>query len=75
MARKNPKNPTRRADLIETAEGDFAQAISLAGDEYRENLALGMPRPEAEAIWYERRADANARRGEALDHIDIEMPA
>ena len=66
------KNATSKADAIESAEGDFARSVTSAGAEYRENLALGMPKGEAERIWKERHADAKALYGEALDHIEIE---
>ncbi len=66
------KNATARADAIEAAEGTYAQAVTDAGNEYRENLALGMKKGQAEAIWRERLADAKAIHGEALDHIEID---
>lgn len=65
MTRKN-------SAAIEAAERTYANAIADAGNEYRENVALGMPRAEAERIWQESKADARAIRGEALDHIEIE---
>lgn len=67
------KNATAKADAIEAAEGTFAQAITDAGNEYRENVTLGMPKADAEAIWQERQADAEAIRNEAIDHIEIEF--
>lgn len=66
------KNATRKAAAIEAAEGTFTQAITDAGNEYRENLALGMPKDDATAIWQERQAHAKALRSEALDHIEIQ---
>ena len=66
------KNATSRADAIEAAEGTYRNAITNAGNEYRENLALGMPKADAEAIWQERQDDAEAIRSEAMDHIEIE---
>ena len=60
------KNATSRADAIEAAEGTYNQAITDAGNEYRENLALGMPKADAEAIWQERQSEANSIYGEAL---------
>lgn len=65
------KNATRRADMIEAAEGNYAQRITDAGNEYRENLAIDMDRDEAAAIWRERCEDAEALRSEALDHIEF----
>ena len=64
------KNATSRADAIEAAEGTYTQAVTDAGNEYRENLALGMPQADAQAIWQERMDDAKAIHGEALDHIE-----
>lgn len=67
------KNATAKADAIEAVEGTFAQAITDAGNEYRENLSLGMPKDEAVRIWQERQDDAEAIRNEAIDHIEIEF--
>ena len=66
------KNATSRADAIEAAEGTYNQAVADAGNEYRENLALGMSQADAQAIWQERMDDANGIYGEAKDHIEIE---
>jgi len=63
---------TRKADAIESAKGTYSQEIASAGNEYRENLALGMPQADAQAIWQERMDDAKALHGEAMDHIEIE---
>lgn len=65
-------NATAKADAIEAAEGTYQDAITNAGNEYRDNLATGMPKENAEAIWQERNADARAIYREALDHIEIE---
>ena len=64
------KNATSRADAIEAAEGTYSQAVTDAGNEYRENLAMGMPQADAEVIWYERQADVKAIHGEEQDFID-----
>ena len=66
------KNSTSKADAIEAAEGTYDNAIGNAGNEYRDNLALGRSKDEAGRIWKERQTDADAIYHEALDVIEIE---